>query len=258
MRRPASGRRDRTWSETRRRAARRSQDSSSANSAFPMASGDDHRDVVEWLTRSELSERADCALEKVRSGGDVAGRQDIGETFGAELYAMRIERIGHPVGIQRQDVAVAKLHFPRDARPVVEHPEDAARRVQPLSRAAAAQQKRRRMAAVDEAKPVGPIIVDAEEERRIARGRRADLKQLIDRRQQRWQIGGVHRELAAQLRLKVRHQQRGPQPFSRDVANDKTELPSSEVKEVKVVAANMSRLYAHPRVLERFELRSLS
>ena len=67
----------------------------------------------------------------------------------------------------------------REAIPLFKHPKRVTCRAKRLNCAVAAQDERRRVAAIDPAQAVRLGVVGAQKQRRIARGRRALLEQVI-------------------------------------------------------------------------------
>jgi len=65
------------------------------------------------------------------------------------------------------------------------------------------------------------------------------------------------RALAPQIRLQVRHQQCRRDPFSHDVADHHPQPLRTQIEKVVVIAANLPRLDAHARIVERFDHRPL-
>src|SRR5262245_30938351 len=64
--------------------------------------------------------------------------------------------------------------------------------------------------------------------------------------------------LAAHMRLQVGHEQGGPQTLTRYVAHHQTNPAAPEIKEVKVIAADLTRLEAKAGVLERVQSRPMA
>ena len=61
--------------------------------------------------------------------------------------------------------------------------------------------------------------------------------------------------LAAEIGLKVSHQESGGDAFAGDIADDEAEPAVAELEEIVVVAADLARLDAHARVVEASERR---
>src|SRR5580698_7892363 len=79
------------------------------------------------------------------------------------------------------------------------------------------------------------------------------VEELVHRLQEEFSLFAGEGKLAAQVCLKIRHQQRGGNPLAGDIADQQSEPPLSQRKEIIVIAADMTSLNADASVVERLQ-----
>src|SRR5262249_45548521 len=84
----------------------------------------------------------------------------------------------------------------------------------------------------------GVIVVLGKEDRRVIVRGTIFVKQLIHRSKEPLRLFRGYRALAAQIRLKICHQQSSRDALARDVANHQAEPPLAELQKIVIIAAN--------------------
>src|SRR5689334_10148794 len=79
------------------------------------------------------------------------------------------------------------------------------------------------------------------------------VKQLIHRLQESLRLSPSRRALAAQIRLKICHQQSACYALSRDIANHQAQSSLAQVKEVVIIAADGASGVAKSNIGERLK-----
>ena len=96
------------------------------------------------------------------------------------------------------------------------------------------------------------MVVREEEAGEGALGR-VVAEEVVDGLEEALRLVEGERDLAAEVRLEVRHEQRGGDALAHHVADDEAQTVGAEAQEVVVVAAHRARGEAGPRVVERAE-----
>src|SRR5215510_8379292 len=99
------------------------------------------------------------------------------------------------------------------------------------------------------------IVVFSKEDRCVVVLGAIFVKQLIHRSQESLRLFPSRRALAAQIRLKIRHQQSSRYALARDIANHQAEPSLAEIKKVVIVAADGASGVAKPNIGERLKRR---
>src|SRR5215831_15738187 len=94
------------------------------------------------------------------------------------------------------------------------------------------------MTAIRVAQMARLIVVFRKEDRRVIVRGAILVKQLIHRLKEPLRLFPGYRTLAAQIRLKICHQQSSRYALARDIANHQTELPLAEVQKIVIIAAH--------------------
>ena len=107
------------------------------------------------------------------------------------------------------------------------------------------------MPAVGVAQAAGLVVVFRIEKCGVGGFGRVLEEQSIDRAQEALGFVDGHGALAAQVGLKVGHEQRGSDAFTGDVADDEAEAIATERQEIVIITADVARLLAASCVVER-------
>src|SRR5262245_47016884 len=94
------------------------------------------------------------------------------------------------------------------------------------------------MTAIRVAQPARLIVVFRKEDCRVIVRGAIFVKQLIHRSKESLRLFPGYRTLAAQIRLKICHQQSSRYALARDIGNHEAESPLAEVQEIVIIAAD--------------------
>src|SRR5258708_26604813 len=111
------------------------------------------------------------------------------------------------------------------------------------------------MAAVGRAEGVGGVDVFGEEEGGECAVGSVVAKELVDGGKEALGLVKGDGALAAQIGLKIGHQEGSGDAFSGDVADDKTDALAAEIEEVVIIATDFASLDAQASIFESFEWR---
>src|SRR5229473_1915572 len=109
------------------------------------------------------------------------------------------------------------------------------------------------MAAVGIAQAAGGVVVFGEEEGGECAVGSVVAKELVDGAKEALGLVKGDGALAAQIGLKIGHQEGSGDAFSGDVADDKTDALASEIQEVVIIATDFASLDAQASIFESFE-----
>src|SRR6266851_4759443 len=109
------------------------------------------------------------------------------------------------------------------------------------------------MAAIGVAQAAGGVVVFGEEESGEGAVGSVVAKELVDGAKETLGLIEGDGALAAQIGLKVGHQEGSGDAFSGDVADDKTDALAAEVEEVVIIATDFASLDAQASIFESFE-----
>ena len=170
--------------------------------------------------------------------------QRLDEPSFPELVVVGVERLGDPIGVDRQKVSSGKPELRRSALPRGEQAQHRCRRLEPFDLAGASQDQRRQMSAVRVAQASRSVV-----ELRIEKGRVGIVgldfvKEPVHGLEKA--LGLIDRSgaLTPQVGLKVGHQQRGRHALAGDVADDQPQTVPPKIEEIVVVATHPARLDA--------------
>ncbi len=192
-------------------------------------------------------------------GEELLGRQicvlpqGLDEPFFAELFSDFVEGFGYAVGVEREDVACCELALDDGRVPLLEESEDCTGGMKQFDCAVTPQQNRRKMPAVCVSQALCGVVVVGEEDRGIGAVDRVLVEEAIHGLQKEQGLFAGEGELAAQVGLQVRHEQRGGDAFSCDVADDEAEALVAQGEKVVVIAADVTGLDAEAGVVEGLE-----
>ena len=109
------------------------------------------------------------------------------------------------------------------------------------------------MAAVGVAQAAGGVVIFGEEEGGEGAVGSVVAKELVHRAQEALGLIESNGALAAQIGLKIGHQEGGGDAFSGDVADDEAEAFAAEIEEIVIIAADFASLDAKAGIFERFQ-----
>src|SRR5207237_9402026 len=98
------------------------------------------------------------------------------------------------------------------------------------------------MTAIDVVEPPRFVIIFAKEERGVRAVGRVFVKELIHGFQEPLWLIQCNSTLAAQVRLKISHQERRSDPFSCDIADDQSKPFLTEIQEIIIITSNLALL----------------
>src|SRR5258708_1171210 len=111
------------------------------------------------------------------------------------------------------------------------------------------------MAAVGIAQAAGGVVVFGEEEGGECAGGSVVARELVDGAKEALGLVKGDGALAAQIGLKIGHQEGSGDAFSGDVADDETDAVAAEIEEVVIIATDFAGLDAQASIFEGFEWR---
>src|SRR5229473_3913363 len=111
------------------------------------------------------------------------------------------------------------------------------------------------MAAIGKAQAAGGVVVFGEEESGEGAVGCVVAKELIDGTKEALRLVESDGALAAQIGLKIGHQESGGDTFPGDVADDETDTLAAEIQEVVIIATDFASLDAQAGIFEGFEWR---
>src|SRR5260370_317017 len=111
------------------------------------------------------------------------------------------------------------------------------------------------MAAVGIAQAAGGVVVFGEEESGEGAVGGVVAKELVDGTKEALGLVEGDGTLAAQIGLKIGHQESGGDAFPGDVADDETDALAAEIQEVVIIATDFASLDAQASIFEGFEWR---
>src|SRR5260370_28802903 len=111
------------------------------------------------------------------------------------------------------------------------------------------------MAAIRIAQAAGGVIVFGEEESGKGAVGSVVAEELVDGAKEALGLVEGDGALAAQIGLKIGHQESGGDTFPGDVADDETDTLAAEIQEVVIITTNFASLDAQAGIFEGFEWR---
>ena len=109
------------------------------------------------------------------------------------------------------------------------------------------------MAAIGVTKAAGGVVVFGEEECGEGAIRRVVAKKLVYRAQEALGLIESDGALAAEIGLKIGHEESGGDSLSGNVANDEAEALAAEIQEVVIITADFAGLDAKAGIFEGFQ-----
>ena len=176
--------------------------------------------------------------------------EGVDETLLAELLAALVEGLRDPVGVEGQEVVGLETGLPDRTLPLPKEPQDRRRRLQPVEGPVTSEEERAEVTAVHVAERARQVVVVREEEAREGAFGRVLAEEAVDGLEEAPRLVEGERDLAAQVRLEVRHEEGGRYPLSHHVPDHEAQAVRAEGQEVVVVAAHRLRGMTHARVVE--------
>jgi hypothetical protein len=212
------------------------------------------------LLWAEAADFLDDRAEQGRCGQFSIAAHCLDEALLSELLLCVVEGFGDAVGVENQGVAGGEAAFPDLALPAIEQTDYRAGGIQRFQSVIAPENERGKVPAVRVAQAPRRIVVFDEEQRCEGPGRRVLAEKLIDGLQQPLRLlhrkgrvwaARIHGAQVAQVRLKIRHQQRRGGSFAGNVTDHEAEPVAAERKEIVVIPADGPGLHAEAAVFER-------
>src|SRR5271166_2172283 len=113
------------------------------------------------------------------------------------------------------------------------------------------------MAAVGVAQAAGLIVVFGKEERRVGAFGGVLAEEAVDRTQETLRFLDRHGALAAQIGLKIGHEEGGGDPLAGDVAYYEAKALLAQSQEIVVIATDLEGLNAASCVIQGFQARQM-
>ena len=135
--------------------------------------------------------------------------EGVDETLLAELLAGVVEGFRDAVGVEGQEVVGLETALPDRALPLPEEPQDGRGRLEPVHGPVTTQDERAEVAAVHVAEPARGVVVVGEEEAGEGAFGRVLAEELVDGLEEAPRLVEGERDLAAEVRLEVRHEEGG-------------------------------------------------
>src|SRR5258708_4997919 len=146
----------------------------------------------------------------------------------SELFIIRVVGFGYAVGVEGEGVAWAKLAFSNFAIPILEDSQDRGGGLEALDCIIAAEEQGGGMAAIGVTQMACGVVVFREEESGESAVRRVVTKELVHGAQEALGLIECDGALAAEIGLKIGHQESGGDAFSGDVADHEAETAAAE------------------------------
>src|SRR5271169_4666234 len=193
-----------------------------------------------------------CGYQQVRRQVAMA-LQTVEEALLAELLTVAVEGLGDAVGVERERVTCEEPGLAHGTVPILEESEDGSGGGEAFYTVIAANEQRREMPAIGVAQASRLIVVFREEERGVCAIGRVFTEEPVDRPQKPFGFFDCHRALAAQIGLKIGHEEGGRDPLAGDVADHQAQPLPPESEKVEVITTDLAGLKASSRVIQGFQ-----
>src|SRR4051795_3240199 len=151
------------------------------------------------------------------------------QTLFSEFFSCVIERFGYAVGVEREGVAGGEPAFANRAIPIFEEAENGAGGIEAFESVIVPEKKSAEMPTVGIAQAPEFVIVLGKEERRIGALGSVVIEEPVHGLQKLLRLIQSDGALAAQVRLKVRHQESRGDALSGNIANYQAKALLSEI-----------------------------
>src|SRR6266851_1113388 len=171
----------------------------------------------------------------------------------AELFVGGIVGLGYAVGVESERVTQAKPTFSNFAIPILENTEHGGGGLEALHSVITAEEQGGEMTAIGVTQATRSVVIFGEEQGGESAVGSVVTEELVDGAQETLRLIQSDGALAAQIGLKVGHQESGGDSFSGDVADHEAEALPAEIEEVVIITADFVSLDADTRVFKCFE-----
>src|SRR5713101_928586 len=140
--------------------------------------------------------------------------QGFDEAVFSEFLLGGVVRFGDAVGVEGERVSWVNLAFSNRTIPILEDSEHGGGGIEPLHSGISAEEKSGEMAAIRVTQPARGVVIFGEEESGEGAVRRILAKELVNGAQEALRLIQSDGALAAQIGLKIGHQESGGDSFS--------------------------------------------